>query len=118
MIRQPPRTTRTDPLFPYTAPLSTILSEYILGLESLYRGMYCSILGVHNNRLVSWVATSLPDSYIATVHDLTISDQVGSCGTPAYRKERVIGSDIAAETKWATVKDKDQKMEVKEKRGS
>src|SRR3546814_13471607 len=87
MIRQPPRTTRTDPLFPYTAPFRSILSEYILGLESLYRGMYCSILGVHNNRLVSWVAPSLPDSYIATVHDLPISDQVGSCGTAAYRKE-------------------------------
>ncbi|MEC3878545.1 PAS domain S-box protein [Parapedobacter sp. 10938] len=86
-------------------PLPTILSEYILGIEALYRGMYCSILGVHNDRLVSWVAPSLPESYIASVHDLPVADNVGSCGTAAYRKERIIVSEIATDPKWADVKD-------------
>ena len=86
-------------------PLSTILSDYILGVESLYRGMYCSILAVRNNRLINWVAPSLPDSYIAEVHNLAIGEGVGSCGTAAYRKERVIVSEIASDPKWASIKD-------------
>lgn len=87
------------------APLSTILSDYILGIETLYRGMYCSILGVHDDRLASWVAPSLPQAYIASVHDLPVADNVGSCGTAAYRKERVIVSKISTDPKWAYVRD-------------
>ncbi len=86
-------------------PLSSILSEYILGIEALYRGMYCSILGVKDNRLVNWVAPSLPESYIAAVHYLPIGENMGSCGTAAYRKERVIVSEISTDPKWTTVKD-------------
>ncbi|WP_262245884.1 PAS domain S-box protein [Parapedobacter soli] len=85
--------------------LSTVLSEYILGVEALYRGLYCSILGVRNKRLVSWVAPSLPESYIASVHDLPIGDDVGSCGTAAFRKKRIIVSDISVDPKWASAKD-------------
>lgn len=84
-------------------PLSTVLSTYILGIEALYKGMYCTVLGVHNGRLVNWVAPSLPESYIAAVHDLPIGDNVGSCGTAAYRKERIIVSDISTDPKWAGV---------------
>src|SRR5690606_5226009 len=84
-------------------PLSTVLSTYILGIEALYKGMYCTVLGVHNGRLVNWVAASLPESYIASVHDLPIGDNVGSCGTAAYRKERIIVSDISTDPKWAGV---------------
>ena len=82
-------------------PLTTILSTYILGIEELYKGMYCSILAVRDNHLMNWVAPSLPESYITTVHNLTIGDNVGSCGTAAYRKERVIVSDISNDPKWA-----------------
>ena len=82
-------------------PLSTILSTYIRGVEELYKGMYCSILGVRDDRLINWVAPSLPDSYITTVHNLMIGDNVGSCGTAAHRKERVIVSDISTDPKWA-----------------
>ena len=85
-------------------PLSAILSAYILGIEGLYKGMYCSILGVQDNRLVNWVAPSLPESYITTVHDLAIGDNVGSCGTAAYRKERIIVSDISTDPKWASIR--------------
>src|SRR5690606_11980035 len=86
-------------------PLSTVLSAYILGIEGLYRGMYCSVLGVQDSRLVNWVAPSLPETYIAAVHDLPIGDNVGSCGTAAYRKERVIVSDISTDPKWASVRE-------------
>ena len=89
---------------PNTA-LSATLSTYLLGIEELYKGMYCSILGVRDNRLVNWVAPSLPKSYIDTVHDLPIGNDVGSCGTAAYRKERTIVSDISTDPKWASIKD-------------
>ncbi len=86
-------------------PLSAILSHYVLGIEALYGGMYCSILGVQNNRLVSWIAPSLPESYIAAVHNLPIDDNGGSCGSAAYRRERVIVSDIATDPKWANARE-------------
>lgn len=86
-------------------PLSAILSEYILGIEALYRGVYCSILGVQNDRLVGWVAPSLPESYISAVHDIPIGDNVGSCGTAAYRKGPVIVSEIATDPKWTDFRD-------------
>lgn len=85
-------------------PLSVILSHYILGIEALYRGMYCSILGVEDNRLTNWVAPSLPERYVAHVHHLPIGDNVGSCGTSAYRKTRIIVSDISTDPKWAAIR--------------
>ncbi|MGV3762633.1 PAS domain S-box protein [Parapedobacter sp.] len=85
-------------------PLTTVLSEYVLGIEALYRGMHCSILKVQGNRLVHWVAPSLPESYNAMIHDIPIRDHVGSCGTAAYRKERIIVSDISTDPKWADIK--------------
>src|SRR5690606_37077159 len=57
---------------------------------------------VRENQLVNWVAPSLPEPYIKTVHNLTIGDNVGSCGTAAHRKERVIVSDISTDPKWAS----------------
>ena len=85
--------------------LSTVLTDYIRGVEALFRGMYCSILRVRNDHLINWVAPSLPASYIATIHNLPIGEGVGSCGTAAYRKERVIVSEIATDPKWASGKE-------------
>ncbi|HWK58535.1 MAG TPA: PAS domain S-box protein [Parapedobacter sp.] len=85
--------------------LMAVLSTYILGIEGLFNGMYCSILGVQNNRLVNWVAPSLPEVYNAIINDIPISDNLGSCGTAAYRKERIIVSDISTDPKWANIRD-------------
>lgn len=88
-----------------SATLVAVLSTYIVGIEGLFSGMYCSILGVQNDRLVSWVAPSLPEPFNAVINNIPIVDNLGSCGTAAYRKERIIVSDIATDPKWVDFRD-------------
>lgn len=54
--------------------------------------------GIH---LRHGAAPDLPDSYNAAIDGLTIGPAVGSCGTAAYTKQRVIVPDIANDPLWA-----------------
>jgi PAS domain S-box-containing protein len=82
--------------------LADVLDLVARQVETLTEGMQCSILladddGLH---LRHGVAPSLPDSYNRLVDGLAIGPSVGSCGTAAHRKERVIVSDIATDPLW------------------
>jgi PAS domain S-box-containing protein len=46
-------------------------------------------------------SVSLPAEYVRSVEGLEIGPEVGSCGTAAYRKERVIVQDIQTDPRWA-----------------
>ncbi|SEL66924.1 PAS domain S-box protein [Parapedobacter koreensis] len=81
-------------------PVKLILSEYLLGIEALFPGLYCSIHRVHDGRLFNWAAPSLPQAYSAAIHNRQIGDNTGSCGTAAYLKIPIIVSDIATDPKW------------------
>ncbi|MGK6351772.1 PAS domain S-box protein [Parapedobacter sp. DT-150] len=85
-------------------PIKFILSEYLGGIERLFPGLYCSIHGVQHDRLRSWVAPSLPESYLKAIHNKPIGLNNGSCGTAAYLKAPVIVSDIANDPRWADYK--------------
>ena len=78
-----------------------ILDEYLLGIEELYPQMKCSIMGVVDNRLHNWSSPGISKEYLAYVEDLAIGECVGSCGTAAFRKERVVVSDIENDPIWA-----------------
>ena len=45
-------------------------------------------------------APSLPSEYNAAIHGLAIGPRAGSCGTAAYRGERVVVSDIDNDPLW------------------
>ena len=85
-------------------PLKLILSDYLSGIEALFPGLYCSIHRVQDNRLLSWAAPSLPQTYLQAIHNLTIGSNSGSCGTAAYLKKPIVVSDIANDPKWADYK--------------
>lgn len=77
-----------------------ILTFFATAIESVYPDIYCSIMRVRENRLYNWVSPSLPGPYTKAIEGLPIGMNVGSCGTAAFLKKRVIVSDIANDHRW------------------
>ena len=50
-------------------------------------------------------APDLPDEYLRGIDGTAIGPRVGSCGTAAYRRERVVVEDIANDPLWADFRD-------------
>lgn len=89
-------------------PLVTVLDSLLLALESASSdGMLASVLLVDEDgrHLRHGAAPSLPAEYNAAVDGLDIGPRAGSCGTAAYRGERVVVSDIATDPLWADYRD-------------
>lgn len=84
-------------------PLNTIFRSIIDMIETTSRGAICSILLLDEEKkhLQFGAAPNLPDFYNEAVHGLAIGDGVGSCGTAAFRKERIIVEDINTHPYWA-----------------
>ena len=81
--------------------ITVIFEEIIRVFESRYPEMRASILLVKQGKLYKGAAPHLPDEYNAAIEGLEIGPMVGSCGTAAYLKERVIVEDIATDPRWA-----------------
>lgn len=80
--------------------LDEVFSYYVKGIESLFPQMHCSIMQVRNGRLYNWVSPSLPGAYTEQIEALLIGDNVGSCGTAAFLKQKVIVTDIKNDQRW------------------
>ncbi|OOV87089.1 diguanylate cyclase domain-containing protein [Oceanospirillum linum] len=85
------------------SPLSDIFSELVTFTETLYPGIYCSVLLVDelSNTLQLGAAPSLPGFYNKAVSGLSIGEGAGSCGTAAYTGRPVIVRDIRKHPYWA-----------------
>lgn len=88
-------------------PLNTIFMSIIRMIEDTSRGALCSILLLdeEKKRLHLGAAPSLPGFYNDAIEGLAIGDNVGSCGTAAFRKERIIVEDINTHPYWAPFKE-------------
>jgi GAF domain-containing protein len=64
--------------------------------------MICSILLLDNatGKLLLGSAPSLPEYYNQVIESIVIGDEVGSCGSAAFRGERVIVEDILNHPHW------------------
>lgn len=87
------------------APLPEILERITLDEERKRPGMLCSILllDAEQGTLRHGAAPSLPAAYSRAVDGLRIGPEVGSCGTAAYTRRKVIVADIATDPKWAGI---------------
>ncbi len=87
--------------------LTDILKELTLHVEALNPGMLCSILLVDNDgkTLRTGAAPSLPSFYNQAIDGVEIGDNVGSCGTAAYRGELVIVEDIESHPYWSAYRE-------------
>jgi PAS domain S-box-containing protein len=89
------------------APLAHVLERVVLLIEGQAAGMICSILLLdrEQGRLRHGAAPHLPRPFVAAIDGSLIGPAAGSCGTAAYRGERVIVEDIATHPTWADYKD-------------
>jgi diguanylate cyclase (GGDEF)-like protein/PAS domain S-box-containing protein len=84
------------------APLAEAMTALLIFLERDTPDMLCSVLlldadGVH---LRHCAAPSLPPEYTDLINGAAIGPRAGSCGTAAYRGERVIVHDIETDPLW------------------
>jgi len=84
-------------------PLPGVLEALVRGAEQLYPAMRCSIvlLDSEGKRIETSIAPSLPDFYNQALTGLAIGMGVGSCGTAAFTRQRVVVEDIATHPYWA-----------------
>jgi len=81
--------------------LENTLDFYLKQLEGLHTGMICSVLRLKGNRLYNWSTPSLSDTFRSAIEGGEIGERVGSCGTAAFRKEKVVVTDIENDPLWA-----------------
>ena len=84
--------------------LEHTLDFYLTQLEQVNTGMTCSVLKLKGNRLYNWSSPSLSQKYCAAIEGLEIADNKGSCGTAAFRKEKIVVTDIQNDPLWADFK--------------
>ncbi|WP_330176956.1 SpoIIE family protein phosphatase [Streptomyces sp. NBC_01498] len=89
------------------APLGEVLEGMAKAIEDLSPGVLVSVLladddGLH---LRHGTAPGLPDFYNQAIDGIATGDGVGSCGTAAYRRQRVVVSDIATDPYWDDFRD-------------
>ncbi|HJP62314.1 MAG TPA: PAS domain-containing protein [Mucilaginibacter sp.] len=87
-------------------PLSKIAEKLLVGIESIFPEMYCSILEVdrEQEKVYHLAAPRLPIEYCNIINGASIGPNAGSCGTAAYHREQVIVSDIANSPLWEDYK--------------
>jgi PAS domain S-box-containing protein len=87
------------------------LSELLLSIVSLVEqqaeGMLCTILifDAQANQLRHGAAGRLAPELCAYIDGLRVAANTGSCGTAAFRRERVVVTDIATHPAWAPYKE-------------
>jgi diguanylate cyclase (GGDEF)-like protein/PAS domain S-box-containing protein len=74
--------------------------------EELNPGALCSLLlmDADGQHVLHGAAPSLPAEFNRAIHGLEIGDEHGSCGTAAWRRERVVVADIANHRYWTNYK--------------
>jgi PAS domain S-box-containing protein len=85
----------------------TSLEALVRVFERVKPGMRGSVLLVDDDGVTMRhaAAPSLPDAYCQLIDGQPMGPVAGSCGTAAYRRQRVIVSDIATDPLWANYKE-------------
>jgi len=84
------------------APLPETLEAIARFMESQAYRAHCSILilDIASGTLRHGAAHSLPPAFVAAIGHVPIGPAVGSCGTAAFTRQRVVVDDIAADPRW------------------
>ena len=84
------------------ASLLDVLESLVSVIERQFPGTRASLLkfNARNQSLSHSVAPSLPAAYCQLIDGVPIGPCVGSCGTAAYRRERVVVEDILTDPLW------------------
>jgi two-component system, cell cycle sensor histidine kinase and response regulator CckA len=87
-------------------PLEEILIKLAETVEQQSTGMICSILLYDDEHkcLHNIAAPSLHNDYLKEVDGIRVGPSMGSCGTAAFTKSRVVASDIKSDPRWSQFK--------------
>jgi len=89
------------------APLTDILQGLCDTIEAMASGIISTamLMDPDGKRLWPVAGRRVPKEWRAAITPLTIGASVGSCGTAAFRGQRVITSDIATDPLWIDYRD-------------
>ena len=84
------------------ASLADVLDELMRTTEEQSPDMLCSVLLVDDDgrRLRHGASRRLPEEYNRGVDGVPIGPEVGSCGSAAYHRTRIVTEDIAVDPRW------------------
>lgn len=82
--------------------LNNILDKIVHLAEERNRNTKCSILILNENKkkLLNGATPNLPSFYKDAIHGIEIGEDIGSCGSAVYKKERVIVENIDTHENW------------------
>ncbi|GAA0249811.1 PAS domain S-box protein [Rhodanobacter caeni] len=80
--------------------LPQVLESIVTAYETAHRDAICSILLLRDGSLHHGAAPRLPADYCRGIDGSAIGPAAGSCGTAAWRGERVVVTDIANDPLW------------------
>jgi PAS domain S-box-containing protein len=103
---------RTLELIVHGASLQDVLGALCDGIDALDPDVISSVLLADVDGQHLWPAAGrrVPDGYMQLITPLPIGPAMGACGTAAFRKERVISSDIATDSLWSGPAEKYRRM--------
>ena len=103
---------RTLELIVHGASLQDVLGALCDGIDALDPDVISSVLLADADGQHLWPAAGrrVPDDYKQLITPLPIGPAIGACGTAAFRKERVISSDIATDSLWSGPAEKYRRM--------
>ncbi len=90
--------------------LQLVLETLVHFIERQFPGMLASVLILDGERLRQGAAPSLPEEYNQLIEGVKIGPAVGSCGTAAYQKKRVIVEDILTDPLWKDFREHTQRF--------
>ena len=94
--------------------LEKVLDKIVHLAEKRNSEITCSILLLDETKqcLITGSAPSLPKFYTDAINGVEIGEKVGSCGSAAYKKERVIVENINTHENWQDYLDLTQKANL------
>jgi len=89
------------------APLLETLEALIASIQEQMPEATCSLMRVDagTRRLFRWAGGQLPEEYVSAIEGTPVQEGAGSCGTAAFRRQRVISADIVNDPTWSAVAD-------------
>ena len=81
-------------------PFNEVLDAILEFTESHCEGVRSSILLLKGRKLHLGSAPTLPEEYNVQIDGLEIGPEVGSCGSAAYLKKRVVVEDVQTDSRW------------------
>src|SRR3546814_14606909 len=116
MRRRPPKSTRTDTLFPYTTlcrsmiarggPLESTMDRLCREVEGRLPGVRCSVAAQFEMGLLRPVAaSSIARATQVQMECVPVGPDAGPCGAAAYLGHTVTLIDLAADPRFADLRD-------------